>query len=118
MRRLFAIFFLICLPLQLGWASAAAYCAHERGAAADHFGHHAHGQADETRGDSEGGDGTTSLSGGDCGFCHVACATALLPDAVRMALAGVGQAHAASLYPWPRSAPAAQPERPKWSRPA
>ncbi|MDR2260585.1 MAG: hypothetical protein LBE06_06560 [Azoarcus sp.] len=115
MRRLFAIFFLICLPLQLGWASAAAYCAHERCAAADHFGHHAHGQADETRG---GEGGSTSLSGGDCGLCHVACATALLPAAVRVALAGVGQAHAAALYPWPRSAPPAQPERPKWLLPA
>ena len=36
-RRWFAIFLLVLLPVQLGWAALGVYCAHESGAAANHF---------------------------------------------------------------------------------
>ncbi|MDR2032178.1 MAG: DUF2946 family protein [Azoarcus sp.] len=114
MRRLFAILFLICLPLQLGWASAAAYCQHEYGVAADHFGHHGHPRAGESGGEGD----PAPMSGADCGFCHVACAAALLPEVVRMSVLDARQVHALSSYPPPRLAPSARRERPKWLFPA
>lgn len=42
MRRWFSILLLVLLPIQFSWAAAAAYCEHESGARADHFGHHEH----------------------------------------------------------------------------
>jgi hypothetical protein len=42
-RRTGAILLLVCLPLQWGWALAAAYCKHEASTALQaHFGHHEH----------------------------------------------------------------------------
>ena len=42
MRKWLAIVLLVFLPLQFSWAAVASYCQHETGAAAKHFGHHAH----------------------------------------------------------------------------
>ncbi len=42
MRRWLTVFLLILLPLQLSWAVAATYCAHEADPAASHVGHHQH----------------------------------------------------------------------------
>ena len=50
MRRWLAIFLLVLLPAQLGWAAVGVYCAHESGAAADHFGHHAHRHTEDDKG--------------------------------------------------------------------
>ena len=42
-RKAVAILLLVCLPLQWGWALAAAYCKHEASTALQaHFGHHQH----------------------------------------------------------------------------
>ncbi|WP_067272310.1 hypothetical protein [Mitsuaria sp. 7] len=42
MRRWLTVFLLILLPLQLSWAVAATYCAHEADPAVNHIGHHEH----------------------------------------------------------------------------
>lgn len=42
MRRWLTVFLLILLPLQLSWAVAATYCAHEADPAVNHIGHHQH----------------------------------------------------------------------------
>jgi hypothetical protein len=42
MRRWLTVFLLILLPLQLSWAVAATYCAHEADPAVNHVGHHQH----------------------------------------------------------------------------
>lgn len=64
MRKLFAIFLLVLIPLQSSWAVAAEYCAHhEEGVAAQHFGHHADehsgSAADMGAGDIQSDSGTT-----------------------------------------------------------
>lgn len=42
MKRLLLLFLLALFPLQASWAAVAAYCQHEEGQAAEHFGHHDH----------------------------------------------------------------------------
>ena len=42
MKRLLLVFVLLVIPLQTSWAAVAAYCKHEKGIAAKHFGHHVH----------------------------------------------------------------------------
>jgi len=76
MRRFFAIILLALLPFQFTWAAVAAYCGHESGVAAQHFGHHEHQHhadagANQVDGDAAG----KALSGNDldCGHCHGNC---------------------------------------------
>ena len=72
MRRLIAIFLLLIVPLQLGYAAAAAYCQHEAGHAAGHFGHHAHEHQAKPGAEQESGKGKLSLQiDQDCGLCHL-----------------------------------------------
>jgi cytochrome c553 len=75
MRRWLLIFLLLLLPFQLSWASASAYCQHERDTQSQHWGHHEH----ETRGTdrSHSGEGAQKNSStqpnavvGDCAVCH------------------------------------------------
>lgn len=40
MRRLFIVFMLCLLPVQVSWAAVADYCAHEPAGDAQHFAHH------------------------------------------------------------------------------
>ena len=53
MRRLFILFMLCLLPVQITWAAVADYCGHEATSNAQHFAHH----ADEHQGHSTGFDG-------------------------------------------------------------
>jgi cytochrome c553 len=41
-RRTVSVIFAIVIALQLSWVAVSAYCAHETGRAAQHFGHHQH----------------------------------------------------------------------------
>ncbi|MFS2098422.1 cation efflux protein, CzcI family [Variovorax sp. Varisp85] len=75
MRRWFLIFLLVLLPFQFSWASASAYCQHERDTQPEHWGHH----ESETRGTdrSHSGEGAQKNSStqpnavvGDCAVCH------------------------------------------------
>lgn len=76
MRRWILLLLLCVLPLQLVWAAAAPYCAHEGSASTKkHFGHHDHQHKggtqaghDDGDGDSQGGGGTNHV---DCESCHL-----------------------------------------------
>lgn len=111
MRRWLAVLLLVLLPLQFTWAAAAAYCQHETGDAAKHFGHHDHkhhqDSTDTSNGPSFGIDS-------DCAACHAGCAAATVTVS-SFAL----ETTPPTLAPWhphaPVSPPAAQPERPNWS---
>lgn len=89
MRRWLTVFLLFLLPLQLSWAVAATYCAHEAEPAASHVGHHAHrheasieasidaspaGKIDAAGHAEKAGkaaDKAASCVDDDCGFCHL-----------------------------------------------
>ncbi|PKO57008.1 MAG: hypothetical protein CVU28_00860 [Betaproteobacteria bacterium HGW-Betaproteobacteria-21] len=116
MRRWFPIFLLVLLPVQLGWAAVGAYCAHESGAAADHVGHHDHRHSVDDSGNEQG-----SLPKGahaDCAACHGIGASVLLSGS-----GAFSPGHLASLFidmplAWLLAEHPAEPERPKWARPA
>lgn len=42
MKRLLLLFLMVFLPLQMSWGAVESYCEHEKGRAAQHFGHHDH----------------------------------------------------------------------------
>lgn len=86
MRRWLFVLFLLVLPFQIVWASAAPYCAHEsNSAAAKHFGHHEHkhsagGVIKPAVDDSKDGSGLDHV---DCESCHLGCSppfSASAPD--------------------------------------
>lgn len=113
MRRLFAIFLLVLLPLQLSWASVATYCQHETGNQAQHFGHHDHQhQASQDQDSTD-----SKLPGGvdnDCGTCHAGCVVAILGDIAANPphLAAVVIADYRTI---PSLSPLEIPERPNWA---
>lgn len=90
-----------------------AYCQHESGTAADHFGHHEHRHQVSDRDSDETPDGKHL----DCGFCHAGSA---LPLTQRLdSTVSVGPAVKAAFPPHLLLAgPTSEPERPKWSNPA
>lgn len=113
MRRWLAIFLMVFMPFQLGWAAVSAYCQHESGAAANHLGHHEHRHPVDHR-DA----GTKSDLDLDCGFC-LAASVAALPSSSGASMSSVIQdALAPPPLPALASAPLAEPERPKWARAA
>lgn len=75
MKRWLLILLMWVLPLQLSFAAVAPYCAHEEGAAAQHFGHHSHKHQDADGHDQHKG----KLPGADpdCDYCHHAGGAAL-----------------------------------------
>jgi hypothetical protein len=82
MRRALLVFLLFLLPLQFSWAAAAAYCDHEEGTMATHFGHHQHNHHSPHR--AVAGDPVKDSKAkvpfgddNDCVFCHLACAQAM-----------------------------------------
>lgn len=119
MKRWISILFLVLLPLQFGWAAASAYCQHETGAAARHFGHHEHqhraawgvDESDKSSGQQAG------VVHADCAGCH-ASSVAVMHEPLLLPDASVSIASA----PSPRDARAAghpsEPELPNWSTPA
>lgn len=76
MRRFVLICLLLTLPLQWGWAAAAAVCQHEADGAA-HFGHHPH----EHCADSAAA-GKTGAADSDCATCHGPGVPALMAPVV------------------------------------
>jgi len=113
-RKWLAIFLLVFMPLQLGWAAVASYCQHETGAAAQHTGHHDH-QHKAVDGKAASPDPAKAALGSDpdCAFCHAGCASAVLSDVAVAAPADAAQNtsdHRAHLT-WP---PSERLERPQW----
>ena len=77
MPRLFMIFLIVLMPLQLSWAAMASYCQHETGAAAKHFGHHDH-QHKAADGKEKAPDlAKTGVNDLDCASCHASCPSIL-----------------------------------------
>jgi ABC-type nickel/cobalt efflux system permease component RcnA len=120
MRRWFAIFLLVLLPLQFSWAAVAAFCEHESEAQAQaqHLGHHEHQQAGHA---GEALDNDAAVTDGlavvdmDCGHCHTNCCS--MPAALgTLALVTLGS------RPCPPAVCALStlvqnpPERPQWVR--
>lgn len=77
MRRWIAVLLFVFLPLQLSWAAAAAYCAHEAASAqaAVHLGHHEHQHQAASAADAAVPADLSSAFGDDmdCGVCHGHC---------------------------------------------
>lgn len=71
MKRLFLIFLLAMLPLQLSWGAVTVYCQHEQGKAAQHLGHHVHKHHPSSADKQE--KGGKFKADGDCGYCHLTC---------------------------------------------
>lgn len=72
MKRLFLIFLLTMLPLQMSWAVVSDYCEHESGKAAQHLGHHEHKH--ETSNDKQPSKSKLGTGDSHCSYCHHCCA--------------------------------------------
>ena len=111
MRRWLAILLLVLIPVQATWAAASAYCGHESGVAAKHFGHHEHQHQGDSHNEPTKSPGSVDA---DCPVCLAGCVTA--PPASSLTISssettliqGVLSALVASALP-------SQPERPNWS---
>jgi hypothetical protein len=115
--RRFILFVLTIFVLQLSWVAVAAYCEHETGRAARHFGHHSPESAlQKAAGDGE--DQTSSLAKKASPHSHCSsCAhTPLSFDGLPVALSMAAQIRHASPATPPRSPSPypARPERPQW----
>lgn len=80
--RLLVIVLLVLLPIQLVWAAAAPYCAHEpTTAASKHFGHHEHKhQASESAPNTD----ALGTYHADCETCHLGASASLAPPMLDM----------------------------------
>ena len=114
MRFWVALLLAVFMPLQLSWSAVGAYCQHETGEKAGHFGHHSHehkASKAETSKQSDSGEGVSI--DGDCGLCHYSALKILGQDTLCLPRCPVPSA--------PESTPAffrthipPGPERPNW----
>jgi hypothetical protein len=114
MRRLFAIFLLVLLPLQLSWAAVGVYCQHETGAAAKHLGHHDHQHKTDA---SHGDQADPKTSGGidnDCGACHASCCVAIFGE-IQVSAPTDTSTDVVDYRHSLNTSPHYQPERPNWA---
>lgn len=111
--RWLAIFLLVLMPLQLSWAAMSAYCQHENGDAALHFGHHEHQHEADTATKAQlVGDVLADIDP-DCSTCNAVC----LPLFARPTQVDPVMASLPSdpVLRKPRSSPPLErPERPNW----
>jgi len=115
-RRLIYLVLTI-LALQLSWSAIAAYCQHETGRAAQHFGHHTseaegHKLAFDAK-DKPSGAAKKTMMHSHCASCAHA---PLSFDALPVALAILAPARQAppTISPHLTSSYCARPERPQW----
>ena len=115
-NRLVSILLLALLPLQFGWAVASAYCEHEVGAAAQHFGHHEHQHRADTGTDESGKKAVQQQAAAhaDCASCHAGFAGVVL-DAVHVLAVSLSRAATPPPLEALASAHLSEPERPNWS---
>ena len=113
MRRLFMIFLLVLMPLQLSWAAMASYCQHETGAAAKHFGHHDHQHKAADGKDAAPDPAKTGGGDPDCASCH-AGGTSVLADALTIHLVADSSLGTADHRARLTSPPFERIERPQW----
>ncbi len=113
MRRLFMIFLLVLMPLQLSWAAMASYCQHESSASAKHFGHHEH-QCNVLDGKDDSPEPAQyGEADPDCEACHGGC-TSVLADALAIYLVADSSLATADYRARLTSPPFECPERPQW----
>jgi hypothetical protein len=113
MNKWLAIFLLVFLPLQLTWTVADAYCQHESGLAAQHFGHHDHQHAPDAGKPVTPDPAQFGASDPDCGDC-LAGSVSVLADSLTIAmLPNLAPAlpHYRAHLPFPPRQPI---ERPQW----
>jgi hypothetical protein len=95
-KKILLMFVLFAVTFQSAWAANGAYCRHEEGAAAFHFGHHTHRhRAPADAGDKVAASGNVHF---DCSACHSAAA------ALATAPAPPGAGLAPGLHPHPVAA--------------
>lgn len=114
MRRLFIIFMLLIFPLQVSWAAASAYCAHEPSPTVSHPGHHQHVDNDNDHAGHEHSQYGLDQDCGDCHFTSVGITTTTSGD---IAPPPTAYAHATDPARFGALRPT-RPERPKWQGPA
>lgn len=112
MRKTILLLLALILPLQAAWAAASGYCKHEQGAAVQHVGHHAHTHS-AADGDNAAG-GSQGNFHGDCAYCHLGAASAVMSQFHLASCAAALPAVAPPEEPV-ASACLEGPERPKWS---
>lgn len=113
MRRLFAIFLLILLPLQAIWVAAAPYCGHEPATVAEHVGHHAHEHDSAQAAPDTDGRASAGALDIDCHTCHgFGSAMVLEPGAMGVAPSQPGYPQGIALQSL--QPPLPRPERPRW----
>ncbi|NHZ98457.1 hypothetical protein [Massilia sp. CCM 8734] len=112
MRRFFIIFMLLIFPLQVSWAVASAYCAHEPSSTISHPGHHEHGGDDHASHDN-----SPFGIDQDCGDCHFTSVGITTSTSGAIAPPPTAYAHAADAAR-PGTLRPVRPERPKWQGPA
>lgn len=102
---------MLILPLQAVWAAAGAYCQHEQGQAARHFGHHDHRHKASPDSREQGNPGGKADS--DCGYHHASDSKTVLASADAVV---AGTSMQLSCFHLPRYSHRApdEPERPKW----
>jgi hypothetical protein len=110
LRRVVLLFMILLLPFQMSWAMAGAYCEHESGKAAQHFGHHDHVH---TAPDSDQSSTKLKLDL-DCSFHSHTAFQGVTTDSVLLSAAmngAVQNATASFLHPHTIFD---RPERPNW----
>jgi hypothetical protein len=118
MVRRFLHIVLAVIALQLSWAAISAYCAHETGRAAQHFGHHEHVEHSDEGGDlPAGGKDQPGTAKKYAAHAHCSsCSHAVLAfDVLQAPLHPLAARQAPdSVMPHFSSVFSAPPERPQW----
>lgn len=111
MKKFLLVFLLLVLPFQMSWATVSAYCQHEKGAAAKHFGHHDHQH--QAQNDDDSKDGPLVKIDKDCMYCHLSHVSIFTSSFVTPAVAPASMPAFADGYSIAFNPPD-RPERPKW----
>jgi hypothetical protein len=115
MRRWLALFLLAFIPLQFTWAAVSPYCEHERGAQAEHFGHHGHDHEAAANGSNSPDPAKTGGVDPDCGPCHSGGMTAVTCS-FRLPEVAASPCTERVTHSQPTSLHVSRPERPNWTR--
>ncbi|KAB2964854.1 hypothetical protein [Zoogloea sp.] len=103
------------MPLQLSWSAVGAYCQHETGKQAGHFGHHSHEHKASEAETSRQADSSASLSiDEDCGLCHYNTLKILAQDGFGLVQSAVPSVLESSPHVFRTHIPPG-PDRPNWS---
>ena len=113
MLRRFVYIVLTVIALQLSWTAVSAYCMHEAGLAARHFGHHEHADhADEQVAKDPTGAAKKFAAHAHCASCsHAVLAIDLYHASLHPLTTGTAPS---GVLPYFSSGATAPPERPQW----